>query len=221
MGTFKKGILGGLSGKVGNVVGGNVRGTDYLRSLPTGNTNANTILQQTQRMKFAAVINFLRPMKDIVRIGFKPEAGKLSGFNVAMSYNFHQALVGDYDQGFEMNYEKVLIARGELPTIEGATIESTVARQLDLTWEDNSAESLAGPEDALYVGIYNADQRIGQARINPAQRAVGSASILLPATYSGETIHCYAGFFGNQYAVAAPTALMVATSVYIGSLVVA
>ncbi|MBU3928133.1 MAG: hypothetical protein KKB74_10035, partial [Bacteroidetes bacterium] len=148
MGTFKKGILGGLSGKVGNVVGGNVRGTDYLRSLPTGNTNANTILQQTQRMKFAAVINFLRPMKDIVRIGFKPEAGKLSGFNVAMSYNFHQALVGDYDQGFEMNYEKVLIARGELPTIEGATIESTVARQLDLTWEDNSVESLAGPEDA-------------------------------------------------------------------------
>ena len=34
MATIKKGILGGVSGKVGNVVGGNWKGVDYLRSLP-------------------------------------------------------------------------------------------------------------------------------------------------------------------------------------------
>ena len=220
MGKLKKGILGGLSGKVGNVVGGKVRGTDYLRSLPTGNTNANSILQQTQRQKFATVMNFLRPMKEIVRIGLKPTGGKLSGFNVAMSYNFRHALVGDYDTGFAIDFEQALLADGDLPTIEGIQLESTVERQLDLTWQDNSAESLAGPTDALYVGIFNADQGKGVVRINYAQRAQGSLSILLPSTYSGQTIHCYAGFFGSQYAVSSLSSQMISTSVYLGSVVV-
>ena len=34
MGTIRKGILGGFSGKVGTVVGANRRGTAYMRSLP-------------------------------------------------------------------------------------------------------------------------------------------------------------------------------------------
>ena len=32
MGTINKGILGGFSGKVGNVVGGTWKGIDYMRS---------------------------------------------------------------------------------------------------------------------------------------------------------------------------------------------
>lgn len=34
MGTIKKGILGGFSGKVGTVVGGSWKGISYMRSLP-------------------------------------------------------------------------------------------------------------------------------------------------------------------------------------------
>ncbi len=33
MGTFSKGIPGGFSGKVGNIVGGNWKGIDYMRSM--------------------------------------------------------------------------------------------------------------------------------------------------------------------------------------------
>lgn len=35
MGTIKQGILGGFSGKVGNVVGASWKGIDYIRSLPS------------------------------------------------------------------------------------------------------------------------------------------------------------------------------------------
>jgi hypothetical protein len=221
MARIKKGVLGGLSGKVGNVIGGKVRGTDYLRSLPTGNTNANTILQQAQRAKFATVINFLKPMRDIVRIGFKPEAGRNSGFNAAMSYNFHHALVGDFDTGFAIDFVKALIASGDLPSVEGATLASTVARQIDLTWDNNATEALAGEQDALYLGVFNSEEGIGLSRINYAQRVDGALSVLLPPSYSGETVHCFAGFFGSQYAVSSPTLQMVSRSVYIGSVVVA
>lgn len=34
MGTIKQGILGGFSGKVGNIVGASWRGIDYIRSMP-------------------------------------------------------------------------------------------------------------------------------------------------------------------------------------------
>jgi hypothetical protein len=34
MGIIKQGILGGFSGKVGNVVGGTWKGIDYMRVLP-------------------------------------------------------------------------------------------------------------------------------------------------------------------------------------------
>lgn len=34
MGTFSKGILGGFSGTVGTVIGGNWKGIQYMRSQP-------------------------------------------------------------------------------------------------------------------------------------------------------------------------------------------
>jgi len=34
MGTIKKGILGGFSGKVGTVIGGVWKGIEYMRSIP-------------------------------------------------------------------------------------------------------------------------------------------------------------------------------------------
>ncbi|MDK2788577.1 MAG: hypothetical protein PWP07_1822, partial [Epulopiscium sp.] len=36
MARIKKGILGGVSGRLGNVIGGSWKGVDYLRSLPSG-----------------------------------------------------------------------------------------------------------------------------------------------------------------------------------------
>ena len=42
MGIIKKGILGGFSGKVGNVVGASWKGIDYIRSLPSTVRNPRT-----------------------------------------------------------------------------------------------------------------------------------------------------------------------------------
>jgi hypothetical protein len=42
MGTIKKGVLGGFSGKVGSVVGASWKGIDYIRSLPASVKNPRT-----------------------------------------------------------------------------------------------------------------------------------------------------------------------------------
>jgi hypothetical protein len=66
MGKFSQGILGGLSGKVGKVIGGDWKAIDYLRIKPSSVANPRTPGQVNQRNRFSASIEFLQPNKDFV-----------------------------------------------------------------------------------------------------------------------------------------------------------
>jgi hypothetical protein len=61
MGVLRNGILGGVSNKVGGVVGYNSRGLDIVRSYSKP-TNPNTDAQQFQRRMFQSVTSFLSAM---------------------------------------------------------------------------------------------------------------------------------------------------------------
>jgi len=220
MARIKNGILGGVSGKVGNVIGGNWNGIDYLRAVPTGVKQANTILQQSQRMKFKAVVDFLRPQNELIRLGFKPAANKVSAFNAAVSYNYHNALQGNFDTGFSIDYGKAKLASGNLPPIEGLHCEPATSGQLNLTWTDNSGESGAAGDDILYVSVYNPVKGTAVVRINATQRSAESVTLSLPAGYSGDTVHVYAGFFGVNILAGTATRNVVSNSIYSGPVTV-
>ncbi|MCK9451403.1 MAG: DUF6266 family protein [Bacteroidales bacterium] len=221
MARIKKGILGGISGKVGNVVGGNWKGVDYLRSLPTEVRNANTVLQMSQRAKFRVLIKFLQPMKQLIRIGFKPAAGRITAFNAATSYNYHHALAGDHEAGFEIAFSEARLALGELESIIGLTAESTETAKLNLGWTDNSAAAGAASTDILYVAVYNPLKNHAVVRINAAERIDASAIIELPANYSGDTVHVYTGFITAEVLVGTASRDSVGESVYAGAIVIA
>jgi len=85
MGTIRKGILGGFSGKVGTVVGGSWKGIAYMRSLPMKVRNPRTLPQMNQRSKFATTLRFLKPMTALLRTGWKLYANRQTPFNAAMS----------------------------------------------------------------------------------------------------------------------------------------
>jgi hypothetical protein len=74
MGRIKKGILGGFSGKVGTVVGANWKEISYMRSLPQKVKNPRTEAQRKQRSKFLLVVNLLKPLNPLLRIGWKLHA---------------------------------------------------------------------------------------------------------------------------------------------------
>ena len=57
MGKINQGILGGFSGKVGNVIGGTWKGIDYMRVKPAHVTNPKTEGQVDQRSKFCTMEN--------------------------------------------------------------------------------------------------------------------------------------------------------------------
>ena len=220
MGTIKKGILGGFSGKVGNVVGANWKGIDYMRIKPADVSNPNTDHQTNQRLKFAAVIRFQQPMTEYIRIGFKAYAVKMSAFNAAFSHNYHEALTGSYPS-YEIDYPKALVSRGNLLGAHNPSIGSELAGSVSVTWTNNSGTSLASDSDVAMVVLYN--PQLGQAvyLLNAGTRADEKADLIVPAEFSGQTVHGYVTFLAIDAAVNGQLRNSVSTSNYAGSVVVA
>lgn len=82
MAIIKRGIMGGLSGKIGNVVGSSWKGRAILKSLPISVANPKTEGQVSQRTKFKAVSQILSViLTSVVRVMYNPTAGNISGAN--------------------------------------------------------------------------------------------------------------------------------------------
>jgi hypothetical protein len=94
MGKISRGILGGFSGKVGSIIGATWKGIDYIRIVAANVTNPKTPAQESQRSKFVTVLRFLQPLVAFLRIGFRLYANRMTQFNNAMFYNFHNAIIG-------------------------------------------------------------------------------------------------------------------------------
>ena len=213
MGKIKQGILGGLSGQVGNVIGANWKGVDYLRIKPTSVANPRTEGQVNQRTKFSTVLSFLQPMTDFLRVGFKQYASGMTQFNAAMSYNLNNAVIGTLPN-FSIDYPNALVSRGNLTTPANGAAVSTTAAELDITWSDNSANGSALATDKALIVALNSTR--GEAVFTTAgpERSIGVANLILPSDYSGENLEVFLGFVSAD-------GTKVSNSVYLGSVSIA
>ena len=88
MGVIKRGILGGVSNKVGNVVGSSWKGIATLRSLPLSVANPNTKAQKDNRTSFSIMSKL---GSDVLATVCQPlwnrDAKQMSGFNAYVMYN--------------------------------------------------------------------------------------------------------------------------------------
>jgi len=212
MATFKKGILGGFSGKVGTVVGARWRGKNIMRSLPQRGDYTPTELQLQQREKFRTVIRFLTPIQNIVGRFFGSEQGDKSPFNLATGYHLTEAVTPDGD-GYVMDYLKVLISRGDLRGLNDESITADANQELSLSWTDNSGQGNAGATDQLVVVVYSPVSKLYQQFIPAGVRSDASASLSLPAYYSGLEVQVWATFITADENLAA-------TSSYLGAVTV-
>ena len=212
MGTIKKGILGGFSGKVGTVVGGTWNTISYMRSLPQKVKNPRTLGQRSQRSKFALTLKLLQPMTAFLRTGWKLYAHKQSPFNAAMSYVLANAVTGNYPD-YAIDASKVLVSRGALAPATNASA-AVAGGNLTFSWDDNSGVGSAKQTDKTLVAILN--QAKGEAITNTAgvERTAGTQTAVLPAEWSGGSVEVYLGFISDD-------GKEVANSVYLGSIAIA
>jgi len=212
MGTIKKGVLGGFSGKVGSVVGASWKGIDYIRSLPASVKNPRTEGQVTQRTKFTVALEFLRPIIAYLNVGFKPYASKQSPYNAAMSYNVSNAVTGTFPD-FEMDYPNALVSKGSLLGAEDASA-TTDAGSISFAWTDNSEVSNALSTDKAMPLAFNISKGQAVFKTNGAERSTEADTLTIPANWSGDDVEVYLGFVSND-------GLLVATSAYLGQKTIA
>lgn len=119
MGSIKKDILGGVSEKVGTIVGVHWKSNYYIGAHAAKVSNPRTPKQQEQRGKFAMAFSFLRIIKPFIRIGYKEFTGEKSAYNAAMSYMLKKVIL---NKGKEImiDFNRVLVSTGRLmPVFEG------------------------------------------------------------------------------------------------------
>jgi len=209
MGIISQGILGGVSGKVGNVVGASWKGIDYLRIKPSNVANPRTEGQVNQRNKFSTTLEFLQPNLGFIQVGYKGYAVSKTAFNAAMSYVLNNAITG-VSPNFSVDYSLALMSRGSLSKpLNGAT-DLLTAGQVTFTWDDNSAEGNANATDKAMVLVYNPDKKESMYILNGAERTVGTQVITIPNTYAGDTVELFMAFVTADGS-------SVSNSVYLGS----
>jgi len=208
MGTIRKGILGGFSGKVGTVVGASWRGISYMRSLPQKVRNPRTDGQRSQRSKFALALALLKPMTAFLRTGWKLFAHRQSPMNAAMSHTLAHAISGTYpDYGIDLS--KVLVSRGNLQSASNATATATNGN-LAISWNDNSGVGSAKQTDRALIAVLNLEK--GEAITDTAgrERTEETQTVILPADWNGDEVQAYLGFISED-------GREVANSVYLGA----
>ena len=213
MGKISQGVLGGFSGKVGNVVGGTWKGIDYMRIKPANVANPRTEGQVDQRSKFSTVLKFLQPMTDFLRVGYKLYAKKMTQFNAAMSYNLNNSITGSYPN-FMIDYASALVTRGNLTGVTNGAASSPSVASVEVTWTDNSGSGSAQATDKALIVLLNTTRQEAVFTTAGPARTAGIDNISVPSEYTGEDVEVFLGFISED-------GTKVANSSYLGSVTVA
>jgi len=193
MGTFIKGILGGFSGKVGNVIGSFWRGIDYMRSLPRKSTRPATPAQLEQRMTFGLVTGFLRAMSALIKIGYQQYKGKTTPMNAAVAYHIANAVTGVYP-ALAIDFTKVVFSKGNLQKPGLPAVSIATPGQIDFSWTNNAPIGTTQGTDLATLFVYCPALSQSVILRGAAARSALGFDLLVPGDFAGETVHCWIAF---------------------------
>jgi hypothetical protein len=200
MGKIPKGILGGFSGTVGPIVGASWNGIDYIRSKPHSEKRIPSPAQQAQQACFGLMVRFLKPMKELLDLGFTDKTRIRSGPNLALSYNIRNAVTGVYPD-LTIDPAGLTLTRGYLPNAAAPAVSSTGTGLLHFTWKDNSGAGRAKPGDKAILIAYAPAS--GKALYNcKAAFRHEQKGILAVPDFSGMKAETYISFIAENGATA-------------------
>lgn len=191
MGIIKRGILGGFSNKVANVVGSSWKGINTMRALPLSVANPRTAAQVSNRNSFSY---FSKIGSDVLSTIVQPllnrNAKYMSGYNKFIMLNKRAYDLGGLD-GWKQN-----------PVISDGVLSSTIthvtvtAGQTEVTV--NAPTTLANAKDsstdkmfACVVVYPTADADLSNAKAygtgGDVARSTGTMTIPVPKIEAGNT----------------------------------
>lgn len=183
MGIIKRGILGGVSNKIGNVVGSSWKGIATLRSLPLSVANPRTKAQRDNRDTFSVMSKLgSEVLATVCQPLWNRDAKQMSGFNAYVKYN---------KEAFDANPLEWLInpimSKGNLSaTLSNAALADGGAN-LTFVYDTALKNPQDSADDIAYVQIIHQnnsdpDKPVFQAKgyITSAKRSDGHLQVANP-----------------------------------------
>lgn len=192
MGKINQGILGGVSGRVGSVVGASWKGVPTIRVYQPNVSNPQTAAQTTQRTAFSNITKIASSLLTPLIKGFWDRfAVKQSGYNAFIAANKLES------GGFQSDASSIVFSRGKLSATKVFTAKSTPAGY-EFDQDEAPVTRYDLDTDEFYGILYNSTKKeYFSARLTdstgevPATRgAVDSCYLLytaLPSTWEPET----------------------------------
>ncbi|WP_442588441.1 DUF6266 family protein [Pedobacter sp. AW31-3R] len=155
------GILGGFSGKVGTVVGRDVKGKNIMSSKPKKRKKGNKKYQNkgnsAQQEKLALMSSFLKRLKGEIEMGFARAKAKAAPISYAMKFNLKHA-VKTTEGGYEINFAEVKLSEGKREPAWSEDITFEKGRKVRISWDmpDTVDQKLFG-NDQAYMIIYQVE----------------------------------------------------------------
>ena len=190
MGIIRRGILGGFSGKVANVVGSSWKGIAVMRALPLSVTNPKTVGQVEQRSAFSIISKFA---SSILTTWVKPlwdrSAQSMSGYNAFIQQNVDIVKADKI-----LNIENLTMSKGKLGvTAVEATIGSAT-RQITIEWDALPSGSYQMSTDRLYLLVFDKDNKLIASSSGTASRADESLIIYDVDTVKDDNYYIVSAF---------------------------
>lgn len=183
MAIYTKGIMGTFSGRVGNVIGSSWNSIYYLRSIPKPSTKPATAKQIAHRAKFAMVMSFLNPVRDIIKLGYYQEGvKKMSPFNRA-SQSLLKQIEGEYPD-FIIPYHEIKFSKGSLGNISPRA-ERDINWNVLFTWSVSIIRESQAEDDEVYFILYH-EEREEFYVFQDVKRADGAYTIKSDDVGTGE-----------------------------------
>jgi hypothetical protein len=188
--VIKQGILGGGSGRIGNVIMSSWKGKAVIKSAPLSVANPNTVLQQAQRNEMKGVVASARILlAALIQVYWNPFAQQMSGYNYFVKEN-----IATFTAGLFTDFATFFSMRGSLlNAILGAIAASAAGSTLTLNWTDNTGESDALGTDEAVITYYNETQGYWVVNAGNATRAAGTIIIADAKLVLADVVHVYLG----------------------------
>lgn len=192
MAVIKSGILGGLSGSIGNLTGSSWKGIAVLRTKPLSVANPNTPAQQAVRTPWALLTKLGSSITGaILQPVWNGVASKMSGYNLFLQQNAQQAFgsLGDFVP------TGLSVSPGTLPSavLSVDDLASTSVMSFNIATALPSVQAL--PSDKLYAIVVDSDGVCLGSVSGTVTRSVGSFSVIANRPLlNGEHLWAYAFF---------------------------
>ena len=176
MGIIKRGILGGVANKIGNVVGSSWKGIATLRSLPLSVANPNTLAQRNNRSTFSLMSKLgSEVLTTICQPLWNRDAKQMSGFN---AYVMNNKKAFDADP-LEWLLNPIM-SKGSLSASFIDASRSVDLQSLNITFKTTLSNPQDSADDIAYV------QLIHQNNEDPAKPVFAAKGFITSATrFSG------------------------------------